>query len=310
LLGQSFADSLPKLIWHMDEPVADPAAIPLFFLSQLAREHITVVQSGEGADEILAGYSIYRKMQRISQFQRCAGMFGSGILAGGLSLPIVPLRVRRYAELIDKPLPTRYQGVRRGLTKDLLHQMTRNGFPASEGSRYRSEIFQDLYRRCRDCSELNQMLFVDLQAWLPDDLLVKADKMTMAASIELRVPFLDHLAVEFAGRLPCGFKLKNGQTKYLLKRLMQDRLPAEILQAPKRGFPVPLRQWLRGELFAPAQSWLLDSPFLREFFVREKMEKLLESHRGGRTDLSAEIYGLACLAIWHEVFSKPRHGVA
>jgi len=185
--------------------------------------------------------------------------------------------------------------------------MAGNGFPTSEGSRYRLEIFQDLYRRSRGYSELNQMLFVDLQAWLPDDLLVKADKMTMAASIELRVPFLDHLAVEFAGRLPCGFKLKNGQTKYLLKRLMQDRLPAEILQAPKRGFPVPLRQWFRDELFAPAQHWLLDSPFLGEFFVREKMEKLIQSHRCGQADLSAEIYALACLAIWHEVFGRPRH---
>jgi len=307
LSGQNFADSLPRLIWHMDEPVADPAAIPLFFLSQLARAHITVVQSGEGADEILAGYSIYKKMQQISQFQRRAGVFGSGVLAGGLRLPIVPLRVRRYAELIDKPLPTRYQGIRRVFTEGLLQQMARNGFPTSEGSRYRLEIFQDLYRRSQGHSELNQMLFVDLQAWLPDDLLVKADKMTMAASIELRVPFLDHHAVEFAGRLPCGLKLKNGKTKYLLKRLMQDRLPAEILQAPKRGFPVPLCQWLRGELFAPALNWLLDSPFLREFFVREKMEKLLESHRGGQADLSAEIYGLACLAIWHEVFSRPRH---
>jgi asparagine synthase (glutamine-hydrolysing) len=107
-----------------------------------------------------------------------------------------------------------------------------------------------------------------------------------------------------------SLKLKNGQTKYLLKELMRDRLPAEILQAPKRGFPVPLAQWLRGALFTSARGWLLDSPFIQQFFVREKMEKLLKSHRSGKADLSGEIYGLACLSIWHQVFSKSGHARA
>ncbi len=305
LSGKNFAESLPRLIWHMDEPVADPAAIPLFFIAQLARKHITVVHSGEGADEILAGYSIYKKMQWTSEFQRVAGSLGARMLAWGLGLPGMPHRLRRYAERVDEPLPARYQGVRRVLTAGVLRQISQDGFPSPDHSRYRLEVFRELYDRSQGFPELNQMLSVDLQSWLPDDLLVKADKMTMAASIELRVPFLDHFLVEFAGRLPCSLKLRKGQAKYLLKKSMRKRLPAEILSARKRGFPVPLSQWLRGGLFPMAQSWLLDSPLLRELFVRQELEKLLKLHRSGRVDLNNEIYGLATLAVWHAVFSRP-----
>lgn len=304
LSGKNFAESLPRLIWHMDEPVADPAAIPLFFVAQLAREHITVVHSGEGADEILAGYSIYTKMQWISGFQRLAGSLGAGMLEWSLRLPGVLHPLRRYAEWVHEPLQARYQGVRTVLTAGLLKQIAQDGFPGPERSRYRLGVFRELYARAQGFPELNQMLSVDLQTWLPNDLLVKADKMTMAASIELRVPFLDHFVVEFAGSLPCSLKIRDGQSKYLLKELMRKRLPAEILGARKRGFPIPLCQWLRGELFPVAQSWLLDSPLLSEFLVRQEMEKLLELHYSGRADLNNEIYGLATLAVWHDVFSR------
>jgi asparagine synthase (glutamine-hydrolysing) len=306
LSGKNFAESLPRLIWHMDDAVADPAAIPLFFISQLAREHITVVHSGEGADEILAGYAIYRKMRWISRLQSLATPLGAAAVGQGLRLRVWPVRVRRYAEVLSKPLATRYQGVRRVLSEEMLCAAGCNGFPAADSLQYRQEVFARLYRDAGEYPELNQMLFVDAQTWLPDDLLVKADKMTMAASIELRVPFLDHVVVEYAGRLPCGLKLRDGMSKYLLKRLMRAHLPADILDAPKRGFPVPLAQWLRGPLFAAAQGWLLDSAFLRRFLKREEMEKLLELHRQGKADLSSEIYGLACLSIWERVFRGTR----
>lgn len=304
LSGKNFAESLPRLIWHMDEPVADPAAIPLFFIAQLAREHATVVHSGEGADEILGGYSIYRKMRWISELQKFIGAAGTGILGRCLRFPWLPYRLTHYAELLARPLPTRYQGVRRLLTEGLLRQIARNSFPSSADSHYRHRLFENLYSGSQGQAELNRMLSVDLQAWLPDDLLIKADKMTMAASIELRVPFLDHRIVEFAGRLPCHLKVRDGQTKYLLKEVMRKRLPAEILMARKRGFPIPIGQWLRGELYRSAQSWLLDSPLLRGLFKRHELEKLLRIQRSGRQDLHNEIYGLICLAVWHDVFAQ------
>ncbi|MBI1737754.1 MAG: asparagine synthase (glutamine-hydrolyzing) [Acidobacteria bacterium] len=301
----SFAEALPKLVWHMDEPVADMAAIPLYFIAQLAREKITVVHSGEGADEILAGYSIYSKMKWISGLQKKVGALGSRLLARSLSLPGLPVRVNRYADWLDKPLMERYQGVRRLLTENWMRNLGRNGFPGVEHAAYRAQFFAELYGRYQGADELNQMLAADQQAWLPDDLLVKADKMTMAASIELRVPFLDHRVVEFAGNLPVSLKLHDGEHKYLLKKIMRERLPSEILDAPKRGFPIPLAQWFRGKLHNAARGWLLDSPFLRNYFRAEQMERMLETHRTGQADLSGEIHGLACLGIWHEVFGRP-----
>ncbi len=301
----TFADALPKLVWHMDEPVADMAAIPLYFIAQLAREKITVVHSGEGADEILAGYSIYAKMKWISALQNRIGAFGSRLLARTLGLPGLPVRVNRYADWLDKPLTERYQGVRRLLTENWMRDLGRNGFPSAQNCAYRQGFFEELYGHYRGADELNQMLAADQQAWLSDDLLVKADKMTMAASIELRVPFLDHRVVEFAGSLPVSLKLHNGEHKYLLKKVMRGCLPGEVLDAPKRGFPIPLKEWYRGELHDAARGWLLDSPFLRQYFRAEQMERLLKTHRSGQADLSGEIHGLACLGIWHGIFSHP-----
>lgn len=300
---KGFAEALPRLIWHMDEPVADDAAIPLFFISRLARDQITVVHSGEGADEVLAGYMIYKKMQLMGRIQRALGPLARP-LATLLPSQILPYRMRGYANAIGKPLEERYHGVRRLLPEHLLSRLGRNGFPSDADRGYRNELFGRLYQNSLHEVELNRMLHIDLKTWLPDDLLVKADKMTMAASLELRVPFLDHRVVEFAASLPCDWKIRNGESKYLLKQIMRKRLPSEILTAPKRGFPVPVSSWLRGGLFGWAKERLLDSPFLSEFIDRAQLERLLSTQQAGTLDLSDELYGLLCLSIWHEVFSQ------
>lgn len=303
LSDRDFAKFLPRLVWHMDEPLADPAAIPLFFIAQYARDYITVVHSGEGADEILAGYAIYPRMADISAYQRRLGLCSGKLASVVLRLPGVPLRYRRYAELLDKPLSERYQGVRRVMTEDSLRHLSRNGFPSTFDQQYRKDFLSLLNSQSDTYSELNKMLFIDQQAWLPDDLLIKADKMTMAASIELRVPFLDHRIVEFANGLPLSMKLRDGVGKYLLKRLMSDRLPDSVLSARKRGFPVPIASWFRGSLYGRVRSWLLDSPLLARLFVRSELEKLLENHYAGRINMQDEIYGLSVLSVWEQVFS-------
>jgi asparagine synthase (glutamine-hydrolysing) len=187
--------------------------------------------------------------------------------------------------------------------EDSLRRLSRSGFPSAADRQYRNDVLTSLNRQSEHYPELNQMLSMDQQAWLPDDLLVKADKMTMAASIELRVPFLDHRIVEFAAGLPLSMKLRDGVGKYLLKRLMSDRLPSQILNARKRGFPVPIGNWLRGGLRESARSWLLDSPLLGGLFIRSELEKLLKEHHSGRADLQDEIYGLSVLSLWQQVFS-------
>jgi Asparagine synthase (glutamine-hydrolyzing) len=297
---QGFADSLPRLVWHMDEPVADPAAIPLFFISQLARSKITVVHSGEGADEILAGYEIYKKMQTLDTMRK----WGVAGLLRLLPASLWPYRVRRYVDLLALPPEERYQGVRQVFPAHLLKQAAGPSLFAADGGGYRNRVFRETYGRAADADSLNRMLYVDLKTWLPDDLLVKADKMTMAASLELRVPFLDHRVVEFAAQLPLDQKIRDGQSKHLLKQRMRGRLPDEILFAPKRGFPIPIAAWLRGSLRERAREWLLDSAFLGGWLHRPEVEKLLRRHTGTGEDMSPALYGLMCLAVWHDVFSR------
>ena len=298
LSGDSFAASLPDLVWNMDEPVADPAAIPLFFLSKLAREQITVVHSGEGADEALAGYGIYKKMLTIGRGQKWVGrglakrIATSGMLSG---------KSQKYLEWSSKPLETRYRGVRSVMTEQTVAHIYQGG-DASQPDAYGEQVWSSLFAKSAGYSELDRMLYVDLQTWLPDDLLIKADRMTMAASIELRVPFLDHKMLEFCASLPDDLKLRKGTTKYLLKKIMRDRVPDHILDGAKKGFSIPIGHWLKTSLFETARSWILDSAFLGENLRRPALEKMLLTHRGGSSNEEGPLFALICLALWHDIF--------
>jgi asparagine synthase (glutamine-hydrolysing) len=147
------------------------------------------------------------------------------------------------------------------------------------------------------------MLYFDLKVWLPDDLLLKADKMTMAASLELRVPFLDHEFVEWAWRLPSSLKIRAGVGKYLMRQAMGGLIPASILNRPKLGFPVPIHSWFRNALSRNARELLLDERSeCSRYFDRTQVEALIEQQEGGREDLSGEIYALAVFALWHRLF--------
>lgn len=298
-----FADSLPRLAWHMDEPIADPAAIPLFFIAQHARESITVVQSGEGADEIFAGYGLYQKMQSIAKLRRVLGGPASG-LVGGLARTLpMSKRFKRGAKLLNLPFEQAYRGIRTVFSDDEAAEFLIDD-PAAAGNDYLFEVLSSTHARTAANDDLSRMLAFDLKTWLPDDLLIKADKMTMAASIELRVPFLDHKVVEFAATIPSGYKLKSGQSKYVLKQLLRKYLPPSFVDAPKRGFPVPVSDWLRGTMYSAARSWLLDSTLLGSMMRRDKLDQLLSSHNAKTCDAGSEIYGLMCLAIWYDVFTS------
>ncbi|MGH7230190.1 MAG: asparagine synthetase B family protein, partial [Nitrospiraceae bacterium] len=155
----------------------------------------------------------------------------------------------------------------------------------------------------RSESMLNRMLFVDTKTWLPDDLLIKADKMTMAASVELRVPFLDHRMVEFAARLPVSCKIRNGQTKFIFKKAMEPYLPREVIYQSKKGFPVPVADWFRRDLYHVATDLLLSSTSAtRSYLDAACLRSLLEQHKAGHHDFSNELWGLLVLEYWFRTF--------
>jgi len=282
-----FSGTLPKIVWYMDEPVGDPASIPLYYLSQFARQRVTVALSGEGSDEIFAGYPIYNRMLAFESANRIPLANLGGRILGRLA---GDSKIRKYAEMLGKPLEWRYGGVG-GL------------FSPSQAARMRISNCRPLdgvsatYGQCRGLPPLGRMSYLDLTTWLPDDLLVKADRMTMANSLELRVPFLDHRLVEFAASLPRRLRLRGGVTKYVLKKWAERLLPRKIIYRAKAGFSVPTKSWFRGDLAGYARETLLagDSPSL-EFLSPTEIEHLLEAHRF--EDRSEQIYSLLVFTHW------------
>lgn len=296
-----FRDFLPGLVWHLDEPLADPSCIPLYYLSKLAREYVTVILSGEGADEILAGYSIYQKMLALETVRGSLGSWAPWFAARLAGL--APGEARRSRlRLASLPLEARYKGVSRGFRPELKRRLL-NGRGAAGSDARLEELFSHYHRRVAQASALDRMLYVDTKVWLPDDILLKGDKMTMANALELRVPFLDHKLVEFAASLPAGLKLNRGWGKFLLRQAMGGVVPKAILKRSKKGFPVPTADWLRVQLRNFTRDTLLaPNSACRLFFDTGPLEKTIQEHEQGRVNRDQEIWTLMVFEFWHKVF--------
>jgi asparagine synthase (glutamine-hydrolysing) len=305
--ASDFINFLPRFVWHMEEPVCEAPAVALYYVSKLAREFVTVLLSGEGGDEAFAGYSNYRNifwLERIKRgvapFNRAAGNIASA-LSSFLHLP----RVAKYTPLFNSTFPDYYYS-----RTSNPHRCLRNGlnelycaeFLESIDREQAVEPVRRLFVNVKGESVLDQMLYIDAKTWLPDDLLIKADKMTMANSLELRVPLLDHHVLEFAASLPPEFKLNGFTTKYLLKKALAPAIPRTILNRKKTGFPVPYEGWLRNECCDLVHSILLDSKTLqRGYFERSAIEKILAANRNSGL-YPKEVFSLLTLELWHREF--------
>jgi asparagine synthase (glutamine-hydrolysing) len=302
-----FVSFLPKYVWHMEEPVCEPPAIALYYVSKLAKKYVTVLLSGEGGDEAFAGYSNYRNVVWLERLKRCGPLLNS-MFAGGMSVANSVFDISgaaKYVALMKDRFPDYY--------------WSRTSHPYRNVGGTLSGIYSEGYLRTvhRECSvkpvrdletavhgkgNLNAMLYIDSKTWLPDDLLIKADKMTMANSVELRVPLLDHRVLEFAASLPANYKLSGVNTKYILKRALSKNIPSEILNRKKTGFPVPYGSWLRNDLKDVAWDVLMDSKAInRGYFRKDAVDKLLQANANG-TDYSKEIFSLLTLEIWQRTF--------
>ena len=304
LSPEQFADWIPRLTWHLDEPIGDSACIPLFFLAQRAKERATVFQSGEGADEIFGGYSIYKKMGMLSRYHE--GPLGgvAGALGGLGVTDFIGGKVSRYIRQLALPLTHRYRGVSSLFLDGMKRRIVKPELCVSPTDKsFVENTFCNNYIRVKAASELNQMLYVDTKIWLPDDLLVKADKMTMAASVELRVPFLDHRLIEFAAKLPTQLKIRHGETKYILKKFMESHLPHDVIYRPKKGFPVPIQHWFQQGLAQLAQDLIFSGQSTVSNFINcHAGEAMLRSHKNGEYDASDELWSLVVLEQWCRTF--------
>jgi len=300
--ARRFGELVSEVAWHLDEPVADAACLPLFELCRRARQEVTVVLSGEGADEALAGYPIYRKMIWLERARRLGPLIDA--LAPRLARAAPDTKLGKYLALAALPLEARYRGVSRALSDTRVEALLR-GQP---GPRARDRAGA-LFAHTAGASPLRRMLHLDTCTWLPDDLLVKADKMSMAHAIELRVPFLDHELLELCWSLPDALRLRGGVGKVVLRRAMAGKLPQAVLARPKRGFPVPTCAWLRGPLHAQLrESLTAPGGLVRAVFPAGEVLALLDAHRQGQADHTDALFTLWMLEAWHARMVAPSAG--
>src|SRR6478752_199497 len=292
-----FVAALPEIVWYLDEPVADPALVPLFFIAREARKHVKVVLSGEGADELFGGYTIYREPLSLKPFD------------------YLPRPVRRSLGKASKPLPEgmrgksllhrgsltleeRYYGNARSFSDDQL----RATLPGFRPEWTHTDVTAPLYAESEGWDPVARMQHIDLFTWLRGDILVKADKMTMANSLELRVPFLDPEVFAVASRLPFQAKITRTTTKYALRRALEPIVPAHVLHRPKLGFPVPIRHWLRaGELLEWAYQ-MVDTSQAGELVDLAAVRRMLDEHRTGASDHSRRLWTVLIFMLWHAIF--------
>ena len=304
---QEFSDFLPSYVWHMEEPVCEAPAIALYYVSKLASQHVKVVLSGEGGDEAFGGYQNYRNFMLFERLKTTAGPF-NGLLssaAGAIGRMNGSARFKKYAPLFKVPLSSYYYS--RVGTPFSYFNTHRAGFCTGDflgaaNGKADVQIIDELFSRVDRQPLLNQMLYVDTKTWLPDDLLVKADKMTMANSLELRVPLLDHLVLEFAAMLPTRFKVRGTVTKRILKEAFKDKIPLEIINRRKTGLPVPLKKWMRNDLKDYIREVLLGEKSLhRGYFRKSAIEDLIQKN-SVHGSLMKEVFSLLTLEMWHTEF--------
>jgi asparagine synthase (glutamine-hydrolysing) len=294
---------LPRLVWHQDEPVSEPAAIPTYLVSQLARQSVTVVLTGEGGDELFAGYPKYAVDPVARRIAALPGPIRSLLIDhvidrlpfGFRKLQVVGRSARFRAE------PERLAAWFAGFAGDERRSLLGPALAGHDGAAVRS--FEAALEGSTARRPLDRMLDVDLKLWLGDDLLPKMDKMSMAASLEARVPLLDHELLEWTARLPQRLKVRGLEGKVLLKRLARQWLPREIVDRPKVGFTVPLSPWFRGPLRELVADTLLSPTCLaRGYYRPEALRAVVEDHLEGRRDRARELWTLLTLELWHRRF--------
>ncbi len=299
---------LPRLVWHYGEPFADSSAVPTMALCESARDLVTVALSGDGGDEAFLGYDRYRAA-RLAEWPDRMPLAVRRALAGAAGrLPAASpksrtTRLRRFLETLPLDPRRRYARWMAVLDEPARRDLYTTDFAARVAGIDPVRDLEVAWEASDAPTFVEAAAHVDVTRYLPDDLLVKMDIASMAASLEVRSPFLDHEVVEFAARLPAGMKLRGLAAKHLLKRVMRDALPPGILRRPKMGFGAPIEHWLRHELRATAFDLLLDARARdRGYFRPEVVRRYLEDHVGGRAARHQALWSLLVLEAWHRIF--------
>ena len=301
---EEYWDSIRKVQYHMDQPLADASCIALYFVSKMASEYVKVVLSGEGADELFGGYNIYHEPDDLAGYKK------------------LPLFLRKAFAAVAKALPFRFRGksfLIRGaqtieesfigncsmFTMEEKRKLLKDGIPCTRPQ----ELTRPFYERVQGKDDVTKMQYLDINVWLAGDILLKADRMSMANSLELRVPFLDKEVFKVAARLPRRLRVNAENTKYAMRKAAMRHLPPATAKKKKLGFPVPTRVWLRDQKYYDIVKAAFTSDTAKQFFNTEALVRLLDEHYRGKCDNNRKIWTIYVFLIWYDIYFSDPNGV-
>lgn len=294
---EDFFEALPRVQWHTDEPHANLSTVPLYFLSELTAEQVKVCLSGEGSDEMFGGYNEYNDPTLLKIYLKFPLFFRKFVRAICKHLPHFP--GRNTLILYGLPFNKRYIGHGTFMEADDANKILADDLKNDESI---ESVLEPVYSKIKDADEVTKKMFVDFHFWLPQDILLKADKMSMAHSIELRTPLMDAEVFRYAATIPNKYLLKNKETKYLFRDISKDIIPDEWAKRRKCGFPVPFSKWIREDKFYTKVKTTFEQNYVSEFFDQNYILQLLERHYQQKENNGRKIYNIYCFLVWYQEY--------
>ena len=291
---EEYFEKFPMIEYYFDEPLADPSAVALYFVANIASQHVKVALSGEGSDEIFGGYNIYHEPYSVSWYYKIPYFIRRFI-----GICVYPLRHHRGFNFLyrrSRKLEDRYIGnafmFEPVEVKKILSYKT--------GKKTYKDFTKPFYDKCKNYDDVTKMQYIDFNFWLIGDILLKADKMSMANSLEVRVPYLDRILIDYAKGLPTKYKIKDGQTKYAFRKVANEVLESKFADKKKLGFPVPIREWIKEEdIYNKIKDTFSRSS---SFFKVDEITKLLDEHKEGKKDNSRKIWTIYSFLVWYDEY--------
>ena len=298
--ADDFFEKTPEIQYFMDEPLPNPSAVPLYFLTGLASEQVKVVLSGEGADELFGGYHYYHEPLDYEKYMKLPQSVRN--LLGGIASHLTNFHGRRFLMRGRKEIPERYIRNNYVFNHDDMENVLNPAFRSRVNAEEPAKLTRPYFDECKNDDDISKMQYVDIRTWLVQDILVKADRMSMANSLELRVPFLDKEVLEVAMQIPSKYRIAGGTTKYILREAAAKNLPQETAGMVKKGFITPLNGWLKEDKYYEIVRKQFDSESARLFFNIRYIMKLLEDHSTGRARNMKKIWAIYVFLVWYEEY--------
>ncbi|MEI3530621.1 MAG: asparagine synthase (glutamine-hydrolyzing) [Bacilli bacterium] len=292
-----FFKEVKNIQYYSDEPHANLSAVPLYFLSRLAKEHVTVVLSGEGADELFGGYDSYFVSSLDSKYRKIPKFIRYPL--GKISQKLPKFHGRNFLTKNGLPVEDYYIGQAMVFNENEAKHIVQDDYQHTKTVK---QITKPFFDKVKDKDDLTKMQYLDMHLWLPQDILLKADKMTMAHSLELRVPFLDREVMNLARKIPTKYKLQNNTTKYVFRQAAYKILPEEWAKRPKKGFPVPFAKWILDKKYYNKVKTVFSENYVNEFFDQAQVLNLLEEHYKGHKNNGRKIWTIYAFLLWYKVY--------